>query len=226
MVIHLPEAIRESFMQCWEPNQVLDILAITNYRCTLNELKIYIKYTCANKGIKIRVLGSPAWSCPRDELTDIVVHDERLIDHHVVGSYQQWMNMIYNTRSPLTTIFDASSSNSEFSLYITLTATVRHNAANGGLSGSINIHSNIASKVKPQYYILDIQMNQESSVVLIPISDDSKIKLYSYIDKFSEFLTMSIHELKYFFLEELRYEYPAYGSGRNYYSGDLEWFDI
>lgn len=199
--------IRESFLVCYSASEVLDILAITNYHCTRNELKRYVRYACSDKGVRIRSLGNPPWACPRNELADMIVYDQNLIQHHVVGQYQQWINMIFNASTHLTTILDISSSNSEFIFAITLSINARHTNISTG--GYVSIHSRITSKINSIYFIdYQEEFTDRTSIEIFSLSD-SIFTIQSDIENFCKFLVMPVDECQKWFIDQLSYNDPV-----------------
>lgn len=196
--------IRKSFLQCWSTNEVLDILAITNYHCSQNELKQYIKYTYCDKGIQVSSLGSPSWSFPRECIVNNIYHDKNSSTEKIMNHVEKWFTTVSSAQGPLTSIFEIRSSNSEFSMFINIAARL---SGRNNIGGSILTEVSFKSKINPRYQLSDSLISQDITQMITPLLYD-KVKIAVFhVKQLVEVLSMPMDEFKYWFISNLRYEY-------------------
>lgn len=196
--------IRKSFLQSWNTNEVLDILAITNYHCSRNELKQYIRYTYCDKGIQVSLLGSPFWSFPRECIVNDVYHDKSSSTEKIISRVEKWFTIVSSAPGPLTSIFEVRSSNSEFSMFINIAARL---SGLNSTRGSVLIEISFRSKINPRYQLSDSLVSQDITHIMTPLLYDKvKIAIF-HIKQLVELLSVPMDEFKDWFVSNLRHEY-------------------
>lgn len=195
--------IRESFLKSLDTNTVLNVLAITNYHCTINELRKYVAHDCIDKGIRLLSVSNIPRFNPRDYSVDMLLDKSytilNIIDI-IIGQFQHWNNSIHNIPSPTTTIFNITTSNSEFTFSMVITA---HTTGLFGASeGTMTIVSEIRSKINTSAVVKNATRLYPDESIILPMSNEDLMITQEEVTEFCNIITMSLEEVTVLFINE------------------------
>jgi hypothetical protein len=192
--------IRYCFMRSWNVSEIINILAITNYRCSRNEFCRYIEYSCLEKGIDI-ISNFRGIRCNIDISQSNIPDDSVAPRQHLYNIFHPYTLVTREQENDLPINVWIRSCNSEF-LFIM------------GISYKIweleddedNIVMNILAKAIPKYSInrKSICPPSEYTISLKTQHTDKEASdISAIISKFCELMTMSPIECrKYCILQE------------------------
>lgn len=217
-------AIRELILQNLDISQVVNILSISRYHCSPTEFKRYIRYNCIDKGITIVSLGTPLWSFPTERSLINVFH--RLFYNNIREHLFTWFENIINSDGPFITIFNTTSSNSQFRFYLEASSSMQYQPpAYNTTAGYVRFGYTIYSKKQPHKTMVDMFSDAQHNMVRLPITAETKARFYAdvtYImQSFCEYLYMDVTDFEKVFKDNIMKQ-NSYMTEEDFYAQDHE----
>lgn len=209
--------IRKLITSCLNVSDIINIQVALGHKFTLKEFRESIEYSCFYKGVLIRSMGSPYWSCPASQQVDKRIYAQKEVKDEILRGVQQWINMISNGSSPLVSIFNVKCENSEFKYLLEIyVSTERDNQADGEVFiGQIWGMTTIQSKYQLGNVISNWPFSEffEQGVsvsVPIPIEDKRQQRLFKLVESFCEAIVTPVKEFRDEFINTWKYIYDFY----------------
>jgi hypothetical protein len=195
--------IRESFLRSLDTNTLLSALAITNYHCTINELRKYIAHDCIDKGIRVLSMCNIPKFNSTNYSVDILL-DKSYSVSDIIGTiilqFGHWISSIHDNLSSTITLFSITASNSEFTFSMIISAHVTGIFGVGG--GSMSVVSEIRSRVNTSAVIENPTRLYPNDDIIVPMSDEDLMITNEEVTEFCNIITMPLQEVTALFMDE------------------------
>lgn len=184
--------IRYSFLRYWNVSEIINILAITNYRCSYAQFCSYISYRCIDKGIKfvVREDGPIIMECV---IEDCMSDNINSTTDYLYNRIYPYVDTILKNENKSCYNINVSSDNSEFTTSISICSQGRR------VSGISSMHMSmvICTMYKKSSTFDDI-INYETARRFVKVEDtfSQRQSATNMITKFCQLLCMEPHKFR------------------------------
>jgi hypothetical protein len=198
--------IRESILQSCEVSDVINILVATGYRSSRKEFKRYIKYNCLDKGLTIVSLGIPAWIFSRHTTINNVYYEN--IQTKITEQFFTWLTRVTDCNGSLTSMFNATSSNSQFHFSFMASANTHYVPPHHATTeGWLNVGYTIQSKLQMDRSLSDPWTQTQDNMIRLPIRSDDVTLRHTQIEEIitlmCKYMSMDVFEFASIFSKQM-----------------------